>query len=227
MTYPKTTWVDGVAPALSATNLNKIETGIESYAGVEHSHPHSVPVTGYPTGVNFVLNAPVAPWANNGGNQPVDNIFYLPCMFAMPCKVSHLGIWVAGMAAAWNVRLGLYDGDGTGGLAGTLLGDFGVLAIAAGGAAMKAAASPVSVQGGRPYWAAMTTDSAWNGSGNWWWTMSGSSHMWRPMTNNWSQSDNWMSSTSTYPPANALPATASISLNSGWAAPFMLFRCAP
>lgn len=29
MTYPKTTWVNGTTPAISATNLNKMETGIE------------------------------------------------------------------------------------------------------------------------------------------------------------------------------------------------------
>lgn len=36
MAYPKTTWVNDGAPALNATNLNKIETGIhEAHAGFE------------------------------------------------------------------------------------------------------------------------------------------------------------------------------------------------
>lgn len=36
MPYTKTTWVNGGAPAINATNLNKIETGIqEAHAGFE------------------------------------------------------------------------------------------------------------------------------------------------------------------------------------------------
>ena len=30
MAYTKTTWVNGTAPAINATNLNNIETGIDS-----------------------------------------------------------------------------------------------------------------------------------------------------------------------------------------------------
>ena len=33
-TYTKTTWVNGSVPAVSATNLNKIETGIDTATAI-------------------------------------------------------------------------------------------------------------------------------------------------------------------------------------------------
>lgn len=65
MPYTKTTWVNGGAPAINATNLNKIETGIqEAHAGFEgnasdliahkaDSMPHKTADGGYRWGLRI------------------------------------------------------------------------------------------------------------------------------------------------------------------------------